>query len=180
MFWFTADEHYWHINKKGGGVIKWENRPFSCIEHMNESLVINFNSVVAKQDCTIHAGDFCWSHKLEVAEEIIKRLNGTHIFLKGSHDRWLKNIHQKFIWRKLIDGIFVNVCHYAFRTWERSHYGSWDLHGHSHGHMDPIGKQHDVGVDNNSYFPISFEQLKVIMASRPNHHLIDENIHKVN
>ncbi|MBA7652978.1 hypothetical protein ES703_60818 [subsurface metagenome] len=36
------------------------------------------------------------------------------------------------------------------------------------GSLSPIGKQYDVGVDNNNYFPISFDGLIEIMNLKPN------------
>lgn len=42
----------------------------------------------------------------------------------------------------------VILCHYAFRTWDCTHHGSYNLYGHSHGNLPPIGKQLDVGIDN--------------------------------
>ena len=46
------------------------------------------------------------------------------------------------------------------RVWNKSHYGSWELYGHSHGTLEPIGKQLDVGVDTNNFYPYSFEDIK--------------------
>ena len=48
-----------------------------------------------------------------------------------------------------------------------SHYGAWQIYGHSYGHLPPIGKQWDVGVDNNEFRPVSFDELKAIMAPVP-------------
>ncbi|KKL16922.1 hypothetical protein LCGC14_2490690, partial [marine sediment metagenome] len=69
---------------------------------------------------------------------------------------------------------FIVVCHYAMRRWERSHYGSWQLYGHSHGRLEPIGLQHDVGVDNNNFYPVSLIELVEIMKHRTQH-TIDDN-----
>jgi calcineurin-like phosphoesterase family protein len=156
MFFFTSDEHYGH--KK---VLSYCNRPFDSVEEMNETLIARFNEKVTPQDVTVHAGDFCWHKKIDV-NVIIKRLNGSHIFVKGSHDSWLPK-SAKYMWRKMIEGQFVVVCHYAMRTWERSRYGSWQLYGHSHGNLLPEGKQYDVGVDNNNFYPISFEEIRDFM-----------------
>lgn len=160
-YYFTADEHYGHTN-----IIKYCKRPFSSIEEMNSTLIINFNSVVGKNDLTIHAGDFCWYNKQEDVIKLTSQLNGNHIFLKGSHDHWLPN-SAKYMWRKMIEGHLVVVCHYAMRVWERSHYNSWQLFGHSHGMLTPEGKQMDIGVDTNNFYPYSFEQIKKIMESKP-------------
>ena len=162
---FTADEHYWHRN-----VLKYENRPFQTIEDMNEALIQNFNELVPKDGTTIHAGDFCLGHLKtpEVYKSIINRLSGSHIFIMGSHDRWLNgvpNIHE--IVEILIDKRFLVISHYCIRSWARSHYNSWHLFGHSHGRLIPIGKSWDIGVDNNNFYPLSFTQIETIMNNKP-------------
>ena len=164
MYWFTADEHYNH--KK---IIEYSNRPFESIEQMDEKLIANFNEVVGKGDVTIHAGDFCWLNKKEeVYDKYVKKLNGTHILLIGSHDHWQSDSAQ-FIWRKRINGTIIMVCHYCMRTWESSHYGAYQLFGHSHGRLQtPDTYQHDIGVDNNNYYPVSYEQIVEIMNKKPN------------
>lgn len=160
MYWFTADEHYLHAN-----IIKYCNRPFANVEEMNAEIIKRHNSIVQINDVTIHAGDFCWK-KLH-AKNFIKQLNGNHIFLRGSHDRWLPN-NAKYLWENRIENQFIVVCHYAMRVWPRSHYNSWQLYGHSHGRLNSTGKQWDIGVDNNDFYPLSFEQIKKIMLYRPN------------
>ena len=54
------------------------------------------------------------------------------------------------------------------RVWHRSHYNAWQLYGHSHAKLEPIGKQYDVGVDNNNFMPVSFNELVEIMDKQPN------------
>lgn len=162
-YWFTSDEHYGHAK-----IIGYSNRPFNSVEEMDKRLIENFNSVVGRGDVTVHAGDFCWlNNKKDVYEKYVKRLNGTHILLVGSHDHWQPN-SANYIWKKRIDGQFVVVCHYAMLTWERSHYNSWQLYGHSHGRLVLQSKQYDIGVDNNKYYPVSFDDIKLIMENKPN------------
>ena len=157
MYFFTSDEHYGHFN-----ILKYSKRSFETIEEMDQTLIDNHNSVVSKNDIVVHAGDFTLKKK-EEAGKYVRQLNGQHIFLVGSHDYWLGQKHPS-IWQKTIDGIQIVVCHYAMRTWPRSHYGSFHLYGHSHGRLSPYGKSWDCGVDNNNYYPISFEQVKEIMG----------------
>jgi calcineurin-like phosphoesterase family protein len=56
---------------------------------MDAEIIRRHNDLVGPKDITIHAGDFTLAKKTS-AENYIKRLNETHIFLKGSHDYWLK------------------------------------------------------------------------------------------
>ena len=166
MYFFTADEHYNHKN-----IIKYCNRPFIDVGEMNREIIERHNSKVKKGDIVIHAGDFCMSNHIKDAMQIRNQLNGKHIFLRGSHDAWMNKGNGRLyfheIWEKKIQGQYVVVCHYALRTWPRSHYNSWCCYGHSHGKLEPIGKSWDVGVDNNNFYPVSFEELKKIMESRP-------------
>lgn len=160
MYFFTADEHYGHNN-----IIKYCNRPFQNVEEMDEAITNNHNKIVSKCDTTIHLGDFTLE-KYEVAQRYIKQLNGSHVFIRGSHDYWMnKNYHE--IWEKTVSGCKIIGCHYAMRTWAASHYNSWHIYGHSHGCLHPEGKSWDVGVDNNEFYPVSFDNLKEIMNNRP-------------
>jgi calcineurin-like phosphoesterase family protein len=158
MWYFTADEHYGHTN-----AIKYCNRPFETREEMDTELISRHNEVVRAGDTVVHAGDFTLANA-ERAETYIRQLNGSHVFVHGSHDRWLKNGH--WIWAKTIEKQHLVVCHYAMHVWPRSHYNSWHVFGHSHGGLDLPGKRWDVGVDNNDYRPVSFKQLKAIMDAR--------------
>jgi len=161
MYFFTADEHYGHAK-----IIDYCKRPFTCVEVMDEVLVQMHNEKVGKNDVTVHIGDFGWFKSYAEAMKWTSRLHGNHIFIKGSHDHWMSNTF-KYMWRREIDGQFIVACHYALRTWDQAYHGSWNLYGHSHGTLPPIGKQHDVGVDNNKFAPVSFDEMKVIMALRP-------------
>lgn len=161
-YWFIADEHFAH--KK---IIEYCNRPFKNVEEMDETIINNFNSVVGENDLTIHAGDFCLiKDKKIVYEKYINRLNGKHLNIKGSHDYWLPWKKSQQIWEKNFKTCHIVVCHYAMRTWPRSHYNSFQLYAHSHGRLPTVGKQYDIGVDPNNYYPVSLEQILVIMEGK--------------
>lgn len=158
-YFFTADQHYGHKN-----IIKYCNRPFSSVEEMDDALIQNHNKVVGLHDIVVHAGDFTLGNR-DIATKYINRLNGFHKFVRGSHDYWM-NPEYLDISELKIQGQYIVVCHYSMRVWPRSHYGSWQLYGHSHGKLPPVGKQHDVGVDNNNFSPVSFDELVEIMKNR--------------
>ena len=60
----------------------------------------------------------------------------------------------------------IVLCHYPLAQWDRKHYGSWHLHGHSHGTYKTGGKIMDIGVDCNDFYPFSIEQISSAMESR--------------
>ena len=155
MIYFTADTHFQHKN-----IIKYCNRPFFNIEEHDETLIDNWNKVVKDDDIIYHLGDFCFSDH----NKILRRLKGKIIFIKGSHDKWLTH---PYIINLVIDKKPITLCHYAMRVWHRSHYNSWSLFGHSHGNLKGQGKSFDVGVDCWGYKPISWDEVKFIMTSKP-------------
>lgn len=173
MYFFTADEHHYHMS-----ISKFTGRSFNT----PEILINNHNAIVRPKDITVHAGDFSFATNAKTLE-LIKQLNGTHIFLKGCHDHWLgKNgVFQKGkiqgvgrLYTKRFDEIHIVVSHWAMRVWPRSHYNSWNLFGHSHGGLEGIGKQIDIGVDteypgiHEKYYPYSLDEIIEIMKDRPN------------
>ncbi len=180
MIFITGDEHYGHTNKVGG-IIKYCNRPFDNIIDHDETMISNHNEVVGPGDTVIHNGDFSW-RSVSRTVEIIKQLNGKHIMIKGSHDKVMEKVARRY--PDLIEYVgygsafgsyelvvhnkyHIIVCHYNMRVWPRSHYNSWHCFAHSHCGLDPVGKSHDVGVDCNNFYPISFDQLKDIMDTKP-------------
>ena len=175
-YFFTSDEHYGHRN-----IIKYCNRPFKDVNEMDEVIISNHNEVVSPKDTVIHAGDFTlWKDFTGVHKKYVSRLNGNHIFLVGSHDYWLNGKLNPKRWERniSIDGkkYYFVVDHYAMRTWHKSHYNSFQLYGHSHGNLPPVGKQHDIGVDINNFYPVSDRMILKIMEGRPdNFNLVKRN-----
>jgi calcineurin-like phosphoesterase family protein len=155
---FTADEHYDHVN-----ILEYCSRPFSNVYEMNETLINNHNNIVKSNDLVYHLGDFTLAKD---AKDFQHRLRGNHIYLKGSHDYWIQADAPQILGIKVAEQHII-LCHYAMRVWASSHYGSWQLYGHSHGKLLPRGKQWDVGVDNNQFRPISFDEVVTIMQNLP-------------
>lgn len=172
--YFVSDTHFGHFN-----VIKYSNRPFNNVDEMNESMINNWNQVVKPGDTVYHLGDFAFAKDYEIIN-ILNSLNGQKHFIYGNHDKPIKNNPKKFIGGKLFQSISdykeisigeqkVIMFHYGMRVWNKSHYGSYMLHGHSHGSLPPFGKSVDVGVDATfitgkaEYRPISYDEIKFFM-----------------
>ena len=168
MKWFTSDTHFGHANIL---LPEYCNRPWDSVEEMDEGLIANWNSRVRRGDAVYHLGDFAFC-KSNRALEIRNRLNGQIFLIEGNHDRRMSRaLRESFVWVRQREEIKVNdqkivLSHYAMRVWNRSHRGSWQLYGHSHDSLPPIGLQMDVGVDSHNYAPISFEEVRAVMESR--------------
>lgn len=79
--WFTSDTHFGHKN-----IIRYANRPFDDVTHMNEMLVHNWNSVVHPDDTVYHLGDVALG-PIRESLAYIRRLNGRKVLITGNHDR---------------------------------------------------------------------------------------------
>lgn len=151
MEWFTADTHFNHTN-----IIRYCNRPFKNIGEMDDILVSNWNSVVEEDDIVYHLGDFSFGDP----RKYFGILKGHILIVPGSHDKEIKKLPKENILPPIalvLGGI--TLCHYAMRSWDRSHYGTWHLFGHHHGKLEHYGLSFDVGVDCWNYYPVSLEEV---------------------
>lgn len=159
MFYFTADQHFGHQN-----IIEQCSRPFKDTAHMDKIMIESWNDTVKGKDVIVVLGDLSFSHDfLWVKLNILDKLKGNKILLKGNHDHWFKK-GRRHLYNKVIDGCLISCCHYPFRSWKNSIHGSWNLHGHSHGKLAPLPGQLDVGVDVanmllGEYRPFSFDEV---------------------
>jgi calcineurin-like phosphoesterase family protein len=177
---FTSDMHFGHNN-----IFKYTKRPWTNTKEMNEILIKNWNNTIGLKDRIFHLGDFCWGYKfLKDAEPILRRLNGIKFFILGNHDDALKDKAREIyldkyanlnsfilppLYEEKINGIGITMCHYAMRTWNKSHFGAWQLYGHSHGSLqdDPNLMSMDVGIDcHPEYRPFSFDEVKEHMSNK--------------
>lgn len=165
MEWFTSDPHFGHAN-----IIIHCNRPFRDINSMDAQLIMNWNGVVDHEDTVYVLGDFTLKHS---ARMYFSQLKGKIFIVPGCHDYWLDHNTTGLyslsehpitilppLYNLRLNGYTAVLCHYALRVWYKSHYGSYQLHGHSHGRLPPVGRQYDVGVDHNEFYPITFESIR--------------------
>jgi len=164
--WFTSDTHFGHAN-----IIRYDNRPFSSIEEHDEALIQNWNRHVKPGDVVYHMGDVAWHRDVGNVDLLLARLCGTKILILGNHDE--KTVARARGWSSVvpykeisISGQKICLFHYRMVVWNRSHHGSWALHGHSHGTL-PVtytAKTFDVGTMCWGYRPISYDEVAVEMA----------------
>lgn len=171
---FTADHHFGHAN-----IIKFSERPFESIEDMHEQLIQRWNEKIGKDDMVYHLGDVSLG-KPDFTKEILDRLNGKIHLIKGNHEYAALRIPERFEWIKDYHELYVEdeshkmgkqkimLFHYAMRTWNGSHHGTWQLYGHSHGTLsdDENALSIDVGVDCHSFYPVSYEEIRELMNKK--------------
>ena len=167
MLWFVADTHFFH-----GNIIKHENRPWSTVEDMNEGLLRNINETVGLNDTLYVLGDFSFKEKQAQVWELRKRIICRNVHLvRGNHDCGWNGTNA---FRSVSDYLEIKhgtyklvLCHYPFESWNGSYRG-WSIHLHGHSHNDAEYNlanieagllRFDVGVDANSYYPVSIEKV---------------------
>lgn len=173
--WFCSDHHFGHSN-----VIKHCNRPFRDIEEHDQKLVEYHNELVHPRDLVYFVGDVSLS-KEKHAIEMVNRMHGHKILVRGNHDRKNKygNAFERIVdYLEIdlpdIDGVRTKVVlsHYPMLSWNKHHRGSWHVHGHCHGTMAMANPEYytrkviDAGVDCWNMRPIEAGEVARIMSNR--------------
>lgn len=185
--WVISDTHF---NQESMLTFRdWEGvatRPgFRDVEHMDELMMDNWNSVVKPGDKVYHLGDVVNSLDSHGwMEANWKKLNGQKRLIVGNHDdiKMLANgkyfaaiamwrmfpefglllshapLHQGTLLRpKLSDG---------FTPVDKSNPDLWfeaiNIHGHIHSNPSPPGPYRCVSVEQINYTPINIEELRII------------------
>lgn len=169
---FTSDPHYGHEN-----ILKYCHRPFSSIEEHDEELIRLWNETIPEDGIVFILGDvgFCSETYLKT---ILNRLNGKIYWIIGNHDwrRITPGIMNRFecITQQMVitvDNKLVYLNHFPFLCYPDSdRHPVYQFFGHVHSgplsgssdisrlvHLNK--RQYDVGVDNNEYKPISFQDI---------------------
>lgn len=173
--WFTSDLHFMHKR-----IVEITERSKATTQAEHDAWLIDlWNSQVQQNDTVYHLGDFCFSSKTEVVQNIVNRLNGNKVFIRGNHDdrkvfNQLKAIcsHHDYLEIK-INGTKTCLMHYPIEAWNQQARGAYMLHGHSHGNLltQHQGKRLDVGLDSAyNYFQehrfFTAEDIQAIMQTR--------------
>lgn len=190
MIYFTADLHFGHANILKPG---YSARPFLDVDEMNEQLVTRWNARVQEGDEVWLLGDVALISSAR-AVTLVKKLRGRKHLIRGNHDHQMNlSLHGCFetvrdYYELKVPYLTIGpvhgdeprdknqlivLSHYPFATWNKAHYGSWCLHGHSHGNYRPGrpntfdgGRILDVGVDCHDYTPVRLDEIAVIMARK--------------
>lgn len=150
--YFTSDLHFFHKN-----ICKFTDRKLVTSQEDHEQWLVDiWNSRIENEDLVYILGDISFG-KYDQTKWLLARLKGQKIVIKGNHDneQHLNRLkHEGIIlsW-KLYDEVEIQgskacLMHYPIASWNRQHYGSYMLHGHSHGMYQGQGKILDVGIDS--------------------------------
>lgn len=161
----------------------WSFGGIDNIYNFRKALICNdIRLIEGNHDHHIHRnkafGKVRWDGKrmVESENEALERVRTRELFTKVAPMMEIK-----------VNGQRIILCHYALRVWNKSHHGSWQLHGHSHASLPlmnqqgdvrgpnnyfvPLARQMDVGVDvayllTGEYRPFSHDEIVAIMSHR--------------
>jgi calcineurin-like phosphoesterase family protein len=188
--WLSSDFHLNHAN-----IISYSGRPYSSVDEMNDALITNSNARVAKDDVVYFLGDFAMGQEKHVPN-FFRRLNGIWHLILGNHDpphpahRSHKNNSVQSVadaTKRYLDYGFASVQltleleefslhHMPAVDYTDKRYGEYRpkkvegrvlLHGHVHEKFKYRDGQYNVGVDRNNYQPISLEEVRAFLATKP-------------
>ena len=179
---FTSDTHFGHTN-----IIKYCRRPFDSIKDHDAALIRRWNDKVGPDDLVFHLGDVGFGDPAYI-NKVLSQLNGRIILVIGNHDwRLLKKLDMSRFEDVVqqvnmnIDGHHIYLNHFPMLAFSGAYRGleaTWQLFGHVHTSpytdegLDQARMKHlfttqyDVGVDNNDFTPVSFEEVRQIIENQ--------------
>ncbi len=162
--YFTSDTHFHHKN-----ILNFENRPYESVPEMTEDMINKWNEQVEDNDIIYHLGDLCLGN-LEQTIDVLQRLKGKIILIKGNHDfsKHYKKINELGLLHEYYEvGIELKyqkhqmwLTHYPFEIGLRPR--KWSIHGHLHDKESSWDNQINVGVDSPHFKHKPFGELITI------------------
>lgn len=166
-----SDLHFGH-----GNITKHTNRPFESVEKMDEIMINNWNNIVTNKDFVYILGDISF-YKPKINNELLKKLKGHKILVKGNHDDFVKHsTFDKTIFDEIVEykeikyqNRFFIMSHYPILCWNCKHYGSIHLYGHVHNlELKELENtnSYNVGVDVNEFKPVLLDDIMRILDNK--------------
>lgn len=161
---------YFTSNQQFGrpSAIRDFTRPFENVEEMNQSLIASWNSTVKLDDIVYVLGNFAWDPT--TAEDIIKKLNGTIIFVQGEHDSAIVDLAKRKVMphhAALIEPLFtsnvdkISLSYWPLYEWPGKSKGYYHFFGYPNKKYKTDHKKRMVNVscDFWSYKPKSLDSI---------------------
>jgi len=189
VIFFTSDQHFGHKR-----IIELADRPFSSVGEMDRVMIERWNDTVGERDTVYQLGDFSFRKHKETAQ-LFSQLNGKIccVCCPSHHDRFWYQYFPRMK-KPLLSAsgerverypaIYVHndltytdddghpkaivLSHFPLAIWEQQQYGSWHLHGHTHGcPVSGTGRRMDVSVECTDYAPVSLDDVSWAMLACP-------------
>lgn len=162
--YFIADTHFGHEK-----VIKYENRPFSDINKMDDIIIENWNNIIEDEDMVFVLGDFSFYDKAKTTD-ILRKLKGRKTLIKGNHDNESYKYYMEcgfgnvYEYPVIIDGFWI-LSHEPVYINENMPYANIFGHVHSNRiYSDYTEQSFCACVERCGYKPVEFSIIKKLMG----------------
>lgn len=178
---FYSDPHIGHAN-----IIKYCDRPFRNIVHMEHELIDRYNSVVHPDQTVLWVGDCFFKGAKHVQRAVLSRFNGRKVLVRGNHDKgadYMQSLGFETVVEEAtleIAGRTVRVNHFPYYNPEVDPFadrfierrpekikGEILIHGHTH---SPIKVQDNcicACVEAWDYRPAKLSEIEEIVKGMP-------------
>ena len=159
--WFISDTHFGHES-----ILKYEDRPFTSVDHMNTALIENWNQTVADDDEVWHLGDVAMVPKPQIIP-ILAQLKGHKYLVCGNHDKritvtwWMNHGFEAATkYPGTVDIGYAILSHVPVPETPKL-----NIHGHMHANKHrimPVGNPslyRCVSVEQTNFRPVSLVEL---------------------
>lgn len=163
---YISDTHFCHANilRFTGDDGEFIRPHFSSVEEMNEYIIQKWNEVVSPKDKVYHLGDVIMSTARYRFEEILPRLNGEKILIKGNHDNarpsmyldYFKDIRSE-VMKKHPNSRKIIFSHRPILLSENTL--DLNVHGHTHQNVVQNNRYLNICVEHTGYAPISWNKI---------------------
>ena len=159
---FIADTHF-----GDSAIIRYENRPFSSVREMDETMIARWNEAVGQDDIVYVLGDFGADGR---EREVLCALHGVKYLVKGNHDRKSNAEYRAFGFREVYDhpillDTFWILSHDAVYVNTNMPYANLFGHVHNSPVIKDCSAQHFcVCVERIGYAPIALDRIRERIA----------------
>lgn len=165
----TSDHHFfhWNILKFTGddGERIRPTLPEDDLEAMHECMIEKWNSVVGPNDKVYHLGDIIMSTARRSFDQIMPRLNGVKILIKGNHDNAKLSVYADYFkdvrgehHLKTKDKDMILMTHRPIFLGEH-HFRKksvFNVHGHIHQNVLQDPRYVNICVEHWDYTPVEW------------------------
>ena len=149
-------------------ILRYENRPFKCVEDMDNTIINNCKEIVKPEDTLIIAGDVS-NYDENKTRELISSVSGYKVLVIGNHDvddvkYWQRVGFDEVSRYDIIINEFFIVSHKP--KYLNSNMPYANIHGHIHSLKYESKQFFNVSVECINYKPIDLEEIKRIVTSK--------------
>lgn len=157
--WFIGDTHFGHSN-----ILKFSEarRHFKDIDHHNQTLIENWNSIIKPNDKVYHLGDVSFGRD---NLRHVRKLNGNKTLIMGNHDKYSVEEYIHFGFTKVVGCMkymeFV-LSHIPIHPEMFEYRWEYNIHGHIHmkGKYTLDSRYVNVNACVRDLMPVSLEQVR--------------------